>query len=313
MKKFIKAALFTLLSTIIFNLPQQISAQDDIINIGVFQHVSHQALDDSREGFVDRLTEEYGDRIEWDIQNANGDLSTLQSISEMLARENDILYAIATPAAQALAGIESEKPIFFAAVAAPVEADLVDSFEEPGRNLTGTTNLGPIRDHIELLMRVFPEAQNIGIIYNASEVNAQHQVDIATEILEENGLTPVVQTITSTNDISQSMTALVAEVDAMLMVTDNTIDSSIALVGDIAKEAGIPTIGSSDSVVKTNGLATISNSYYDYGVQTAEMVIRHIEEGLDPSEMPVEEGNNFELVVNEEFAEAIGVDPASIE
>lgn len=310
-KRFI--VLFSLLmASLGLTSNREILAQEDPIKVGVLQHVSHDALDDSREGFVDRLTEEYGDRLVWDIQNANGDMTSLQSISEKIARESDILYAIATPAAQALASVEQEKPIFFAAVAAPLQAELVNSMEEPGKNLTGTTNLGPIADHIDLIIRTFPDAEKIGMIYNSSEVNAQHQVDIATEILEEKGLTPVISTVTSTNDISQVMTSLVAEVDVMLMVTDNTIDSSIALVGDIAKEAGIATIGSSDSVVLTNGLATISNSYYDYGVQTAEMVIRMIEEELDPATMPVEIGKNFELVVNEEFAEAIGIDPESI-
>lgn len=312
MKKHFLLIFSLLISLIAITSNREVLAEDQAIKVGVFQHVSHDALDDSREGFIDRLTEEYGDRVEWDVQNANGDMSSLQSISEKLARESNILYAIGTPAAQALASVEEEKAIFFAAVAAPLQAELVNSMEEPGKNLTGTTNLGPIADHIDLIVRTFPDAQTIGMIYNSSEVNAQHQVDIATEILEEKGLTAVIKTVTSTNDISQVMTSLVAEVDVMLMVTDNTIDSSIALVGDIAKEAGIPTIGSSDSVVMTNGLATISNSYYDYGVQTAEMVIRMIEEDLNPAMMPVEVGKNFELVVNEDFAQAIGIDPESI-
>ena len=89
--------------------------------------------------------------------------------------------------------------------------------------------------------------------------------------------------------------------------------SAITLVGDIAKNAGVPTIGSSDSVVLQNGLMTISNSYKDYGAQTAEMVIRMLDEDLSVSEMPIELGQNFEVVVNEEFAEALGLDPASLQ
>ena len=96
------------------------------------------------------------------------------------------------------------------------------------------------------------------------------------------------------------------------MVTDNTVDSSIALVGDMAKEASIPTIGSSDSVVNANGLMTISNSYIDYGVQTAEMAIRYLEEDLAVANMPVEIGKNFVMIVNEEFAKDIGLDPSAL-
>lgn len=311
--RFAKVTTLSVLSLTTMGMGATAQAQeDDTIKIGVLQHVEHEALNDSQKGFIDRMNEEYGDRIEWDIQNASGNMASLQSISEKLARENDILYAIATPAAQSLASVETEKPIFFAAVAAPLAAGLVDSMEEPGRNLSGTTNLGPIADHVDLLVRNFPEAKNVGIIYNSSEVNAQHQVDLAVEALEAADLTPVLGTITSTNDIQQVLSSLLDEVDVLFMVTDNTVDSSIALVGDMAKEAGVPTVGSSDSVVKANGLMTISNSYIDYGAQTAEMVIRYLEEDLEISKMPVEIGQNFVIVVNEDYAEAIGIDPATL-
>lgn len=172
--------------------------------------------------------------------------------------------------------------------------------------------MAPIAEQVDLLVRNFPEVVNVGIIYNSSEVNSLVQAEQAAAELEAVGLNPIISTVTSTNDIAQNMTSLVEQVDAMFMVTDNTIDSSIALVGDIAKEAGIPTIGSSDSVVLTNGLATLSSSYEDYGIQTAEMVIRMLDENLSASELPIELAKEFKIIVNPEFAEAIGIDPDSI-
>ncbi|MGO4941093.1 ABC transporter substrate-binding protein [Ruoffia tabacinasalis] len=293
---------------------QAVQAQEETINIGVVQYVEHEALDAVLKGFQETLDNSaYGDRIEWDINNASGDQASLQSLSEKVARDNDILFAIATPAAQTLASVEQEKPIFIAAVTDPVEAGLADSIEAPGGNITGTSDMAPIEEQVDLLIRNFPDVETVGLIYNSSEVNSQVQAGVAVELLEEQGLATDVQTVISTNDISQVMNALVGNVDAMFMVTDNTIDSAITLVGDIAKEAGIPTIGSSDSVVRTNGLATLSNSYEDYGVQTAEMVIRMLDEDLSPGEMEIELGKDFQIIVNEDFAEAIGVDPSTIE
>lgn len=293
---------------------QAVKAQEETINIGVVQYVEHEALDAVLKGFQETLEDSaYGDRIEWDINNASGDQASLQSLSEKVARDNDILFAIATPAAQTLASVEQEKPIFIAAVTDPVEAGLADSMEVPGGNITGTSDMAPIEEQVDLLIRNFPDVETVGLIYNSSEVNSQVQAGVAVELLEEHGLATDVQTVISTNDISQVMNALVGNVDAMFMVTDNTIDSAITLVGDIAKEAGIPTIGSSDSVVRTNGLATLSNSYEDYGVQTAEMVIRMLDEDLSPGEMEIELGKDFQIIVNEDFAEAIGVDPSTIE
>lgn len=287
--------------------------EDEPIKIGVLQLVQHEALDAVLKGFTETLdASDYADRIEWDIQNAHGDQASLQSISEKIARDNEILFAIATPAAQALATAETKKPIFIAAVTDPVEAGLADSLEEPGGNVTGTSDMAPIAEQVDLLVRNFPEVKNVGIIYNSSEVNSLVQAEQAAAALEAVGLNPIISTVTSTNDIAQNMTSLVEQVDAMFMVTDNTIDSSIALVGDIAKEAGIPTIGSSDSVVLTNGLATLSSSYEEYGIQTAEMVIRMLDEGLSASDLPIELAKEFKIIVNPEFAEAIGIDPDSI-
>lgn len=307
--------VFTVLLTLmpLASLTQVVKAEEDTIKIGVVQYVEHEALDAVLKGFQETLdASDYADHIEWDINNASGDQSSLQSLSEKVARDNDILFAIATPAAQVLASVEQEKPIFIAAVTDAVAAGLVESNEAPAKNVTGTSDMAPIEDQVDLLTRNFPEVETVGLIYNSSEVNSQVQAELAVEYLEEQGLKTEVQTVTSTNDISQVMNSLVGNVDAMFMVTDNTIDSAITLVGDIAKEAGIPTVGSSDSVVMANGLATLSNSYEDYGIQTAEMVIRMLDEGLDPAEMPVELGKDFQVIVNEDFAEAIGVDPASI-
>ncbi|MBG9984222.1 ABC transporter substrate-binding protein [Aerococcaceae bacterium DSM 111022] len=314
MKNFIKAvAVLTVLLSSFAGIQLTASAQEETIKIGILQYVEHEALDAAREGFIERLEEsEYGDRIEFDVQNASGNQTTLQSISEKIARDNDILYAIATPAAISLASLEQEKPIFIAAVTDPVEAGLADSLEDPGRNVTGTSDMQPLEEQVDLLVNNFPDAENIGLIYNSSEVNSQIQADQAIELLEERGLETVEATVVSTNDIAQALNSIITEVDAMFMVTDNTIDSAITLVGDIAKENNVPTIGSSDAVVEQNGLATISNSYTDYGTQTADMVIRMLDEGLTPAEMPIELGKDFEIVVNAEFAEAIGIDPESI-
>lgn len=114
-KSLLLAMLMSLLAIILSPLANANAQEDTPIKIGVLQHVEHEALNDAQQGFIDRMNEEYGDRIEWDIQNASGNMASLQSIAEKLARESDVLYAIATPAAQALAAVETEKPIFFSA------------------------------------------------------------------------------------------------------------------------------------------------------------------------------------------------------
>lgn len=293
--------------------PQKSTTQQtNKIKVGVLQFVKHEALDDALKGFQETMNKEFGDRIVWDIQVANGDISNLQSISEKLARDNDILYAIATPAAQALATVETKKPIFIAAVTDPVAAGLADSLEKPGKNVTGTSDMAPINEQVSLLVKTFPNAKNIGIIYNSSEVNSQVLANLATKELTSKHLNVEKATVTSSNDVSQVLQALIKKIDVMFLITDNTIDSSIALVGDMLKEAKIPTVGSSESIVKKNGLMTLSNAYEDFGKQTAQMAIRHIKEGVAVSEMKIETAQKLNLIVNEDFAKAIDLDVSQL-
>lgn len=319
--KYSKMVMATLLTVagVYTQTSHTVLAQDDAtkeaISIGLLQFNDHGSLNANREGFIDGLADlgyVEGDNLTIDYMNANADIANLQSMSESLVNNNDYLYAIATPAAQALAGVTTEKLIIFASIADPLGAGLVDSFEEPGRNLTGLTNIGPIAQQIDMLFEITPDAKKVGIIYNSSEVNAQHQVDIAVPEIEAHGAEAVLGTITSTNDISQVMSNLVKEVDSIYLVTDNYIASSMPLVGDIAKEAGLPVIGGSNDMIIENGLATFGLDYYQLGVQSAEMFVRIIEEDLDPATVPVEKAKILELVVNEEYAEAIGIDPTTI-
>ena len=305
-------SLMMIVSSIFALIEPKVQAEDRI-KVGVLQFVEHEALDATLKGFKETLDESpYKDQIEWDIQNASGDTANLQSFSERLARDNDVLFAIATPAAQSLALVESSKPIFFAAVTDPVEAGLAKSMEQPSLNLTGTSDMAPIDEQVDLLVDNFPQIETVGILYNSSEVNSVIQAEMATQSLESKGLKVEQQTVTSTNDIHQAMNALARKVDGMFMVTDNTIDSAIQLVSEIALDHQLPMIGSSKEVIEKGGLATISSSYEDYGKQTAEMVIRMLDNQLDVKDMPVETAKHFNIIVNKEFANKLGIDPESI-
>lgn len=317
LRKILKSALVLL--TLITSLPVMGQAQAEErepITVGILQFNEHGSLEENRLGFIDGMNElGYLEGENLTVNYVNGaEVSQLSSLAESIVKDSDYLFAITTAAAQALANATQDKVIMFSTVSDPVGAGVVETFEAPGSNLTGTTNIGPIEKQIkEVLLPLIPEAKKIGLIYNSSEINSQYQVDIAIPIIEEEGLEAVVRTISSTNDTSASMNALVNEgVDGIYLVTDNYIASSMALVGEIAKEAGIPVVGGSNDMIEENGLATYGLDYYELGVQTANMLGRIIDEDLDPATVPVEIANHLELVVNEDYAKAIDIDPQII-
>lgn len=277
--------------------------------------MEHESLSSARKGFLAELEDagyKEGENLTVDYQNAQGDQANLQSMSQQLVGENDVILSIATPAAQSLANETSGDPILFTAVTDAVDAGLVDSNEAPGRNITGTSDMVPIEEQIALLLSLTPEAESIGIIYNAGEPNSEIQANLAIEALEAEGVTVEVLTVASTNDVQQVLTTLAQDVDGLYIPTDNTLASTAATVGNIAIEYQLPVVAGSAEQVEAGGLATYGINYEDLGRQTAKMALKIIEEDADPADIAVETSDSLELVVNKEMAEALGIDPDSI-
>lgn len=314
MYRYLKTALVSLLALGTIAAPMSAEAQDqEEINVGVLQFVEHESLDQNYQGFIDGLEEAgyvEGENLTLNYLNASGDTANLQSMSENVTNSSDYIFAIATPAAQAIANVEQKKPVLFSSVSDPVGAGLVENLEEPEANITGTTDAGPIEDQVALLQAVVPDAERVGIIYNSGEANSMSEAEKATAALEAAGIEVVEATVTSTNDISQVMNGLVNDdVDAVFTVTDNTIASAMTLVGDLALEAELPIIGGSKDMALANGLTTYGLDYYELGKQTAGMLVEIIESG---EIIPVESADTLELVVNEENAETLGLDLSNI-
>lgn len=289
--------------------------EQDSVSVGILQFMEHNSLNAAREGFVSELEEGGfidGDTMSLEIMNAQGDQSNLQSMSEQLSSNTDLMLAIATPAAQSLATAEEEKPVLFTAVTDPVDAGLVDSSDQPGRNLTGTSDMVPIDEQIRLLLSIVPDAQTVGIIYNSSEPNSEIQANLAIEALEAEGVTAEVATVTSTNDVQQVTESLMQRIDALYIPTDNTMASTSATVGELAIENQIPVVAGSMEQIEEGGLATYGINYNELGRQTARMAIEILTNDASPDSMAVETSEFLELVVNEDMAVELGIDPDSI-
>lgn len=291
------------------------TADDGTIRIGILQLISHPSLDAAREGFLEALAEAgyvEGENLEIDYQNAQGDQANLKSMSERLTKNNDLVLAIATPAAQALVNEGKDVPIMITAVTDPVDAGLVQSLEAPGGTVSGTSDMVPIEKQADLLMSIVPNAKTVGILYNSSETNSQIQADLAKAALEAAGVTVKELTVTSTNDVQQVTETLAKQVDAIYIPTDNTLASSMPTVASVVEKYNIPVVPGSTDQVDTGGLATFGINYHDLGKQTGVMAVKVLKGEATPATMPIETSKNLELVINREMAEKIGIDPDSI-
>ena len=285
-------------------------AEDAMINIGILQLVEHAALDASYQGFVDALKEEGfvdGVNINIDYQNAQADQSNLMTISERFVKNKvDLILAIATPAAQAVASATTDIPILFTAVTDPVAARLVESNEKPGLNVTGTTDAGPIDKQLELLLEMFPDFKTLGVIYNSSEVNSEVQAKQAEELATAMGWEVEFGTITSVNDIEQVANSLAGKIDGFYAPTDNTIASAMPNLVKVAEEKKLPIIGGEPGMVEGGALATVGIDYYKLGFQTGKMAVRILKGEAVTADMPVEALTDVDVVLNQDTAKAIG-------
>ncbi|WIM69690.1 ABC transporter substrate-binding protein [Corynebacterium suedekumii] len=275
-------------------------------SIGINQLVQHPALDAAAEGFKAAF-EEAGVDVEFDEQNANGEQATALTISQQFAGADlDMVLAVATPAAQATAQNITDIPVVFTAVTDAESAELVESNDAPGGNVTGTSDAAPIEDQLDLLKEIVPDAQSIGIVYASGEVNSQVQVDAVQEAAGPRDLEVVTQTVTTANDIQQAVEAL-GDVDAIYVPTDNMVVSGIASLVQVAEQKQIPVIAAEAGTVEGGAIATLGIDYTELGRQTGEMALRILRDGEDPATMPVETATEFTYVINEDAAERQGV------
>lgn len=283
------------------------AAGGDSYRVGINQLVQHPALDAATTGFKEAF-EEAGVDVTFDEQNANGEQGTALTISQQFASDNlDLVLAVATPAAQATAQNITDIPVLFTAVTDAVSAELVDSNEAPGGNVTGTSDIAPIEQQLELLQQLVPDAKSIGIVYASGEVNSQVQVDEVTKAAEPLGLSVNTQTVTTVNEIQQAVEAL-GDVDVIYVPTDNMVVSGISSLVQVAEQKQIPVIAAESGTVEGGALATLGIDYTELGRQTGEMALRILQDGEDPATMPVETATEFIYVINEDAAERQGVE-----
>ena len=281
------------------------------IRIGVIQLLEHPALDKNYQGFVDGLAEAgYVDKknIIIDYQNAQGEQANCVTIAEKLINDrDDLIFAIATPAAQAVANLTQTIPVLVSSVTDPESAKLVKSNAKPETNVTGTSDLTPCVAQMNLLKKILPEAKTVGMLYCSNEQNSFFQIQLAKAECDKLGLKYVDGTVSNSNEIQQVTQSLCGKCDVIYSPTDNMIAGGMATVAQVAIENKIPTIVGEEGMVMSGGMATYGINYYELGKQTAKMAVEILKNGKKPADMPIQYLEKCDLSINYDTAEKIGV------
>ncbi|MBE5866683.1 MAG: ABC transporter substrate-binding protein [Lachnospiraceae bacterium] len=286
------------------------SAESDVYNIGICQLVEHAALDAATQGFQDALTEKLGaEKVNFNLQNAQGEQTTAATICNGFVSEDvDLILANATSPLQAAAAATTSIPILGTSVTDYGTAlEIADWTGSTGRNISGTSDLAPIEQQEDMLVELFPNAQQVGLLYCSAEANSVYQIDIFKAALEADGIAYKEFPIADTNEVQAVVTAAIGECDVLYIPTDNTLASCTETVYNVVNPAKIPVIAGEEGICSGCGVATLAISYYDLGYATGEMAYEILVEGADVSTMDVRFAPNVTKKYNAAACADLGI------
>ena len=269
--------------------------------IGITQIASHPALDSAKEGFKDAF-KKAGIEADFDEKNANGETANANLIANnFVSSKEDLIFAIATNAAQPASQATNEIPVVFSAITDPQAAGILKD------NVTGVSDRMDVKQQIELLLKLNPNIKNLGVIYNSSEQNSKIQVEDLKKAAKELGINVVEKSIVQANEIPQAADSLVREADAVYLPTDNLVASVVSLITEKATTAKKIVFGAEAAHVKGGALITQGVSYYEIGKEAGKMAIDILKNGKKPNEIKFKTMPLNEIVVNAKTLAALGI------
>jgi len=277
--------------------------------IGISKIVSHPALDAVEKGIQDELAA-LKISAEYDLQNANGDISTSSSIANKFQSEKVTLaVGIATPTSQSLVNTLKDTPIVFSAVTDPVKAGLVKSLKKGEKWVTGVSDMTPVKQQIELLLKI-KKIKRLGHIYTSSEENAVVLAGIVKQACKELKIEYVETTVSKSSEVKQAAQSIIRRVDALYISTDNTVVSAMSAVADVAMKNKVPIMSADPSSAENYPvLAAWGFDYYKMGRVTGGLVAE-ILKGKKPEQIPTRfmtKTSDVDLLVNLDVAKKLGL------
>lgn len=282
---------------------------DKVYKVAVVQLGDNGAFTEMREAFIQRMRELGYDeaKMTFDILNAQGDQSTLQTICAGLKDGNyDLVVPIVTPATAAVVNQELTVPVVFISVTNPVVSGILTTMEAPDKNATGTSNIVPVDRIFTWAKELTPNVKNIGILYCSGEQNAVQTAEKAKAYLSQNGYTYKEVTVANSSEVAQAAQSLAGEVDAIYVPIDSTVQTAMTEVVKAATDKKIPVYGSDPVMVKSGALACVSCYNTQLGQKSAEMA-DEILRGKKVSEVPAVAMEEFQYVINKATADTLGI------
>jgi putative ABC transport system substrate-binding protein len=279
------------------------------LKVGILQLSQAALLDDIVNGFEDELTKAVTPRkVTFDVKNANGDSSLIQSIAKQLADSDADMFAVAgTPGIIALDGIEKRRPIIGLAMTDPVQAKVAKSLDVPGGNVTGSLGFIAPSLILDQVLQIKPTPKVFGTVYDPGNEASQIWVQgFRAALANHPGLSLVESTIGGSGDIPVAARSLVGRTDTWVLPPDTTVIAGLPGVASTALSAKVPLIVTGGDAKTAGVLASLGPDYAQLG-RLAGDVAAQVVNGQSAATTAFARPNGASWVVNQQTRAALGV------
>jgi putative ABC transport system substrate-binding protein len=241
---------------------------------------------------------------------ADGEYDRLPALAkDLVGRKVAVIAANFLPAALAANAATQTIPVVFLSGSDPIASGLVSSFNHPGGNVTGIaflfTRLGP--KNLELLHELLPDKTTVGVLVNPTNPNASSQVNDLQGAARSLGLQLAVFGASTPKEIDDAFGQLTErEIPGLVITADGFLISRQDQLVALSARHSVPTIYPLSQYVAAGGLMSYGASLSDAFRQTGRYVGRVLK-GTPPSDLPVLQAANFEMVINLKTARALGL------
>ena len=282
----------------------------DVYHVGIVQQLEHPALDQATEGFKAALIEKLGeDGVEFDLQNAQNEPANCATISQGFVSANvDLIMANATTALQSASAATADIPIVATSITDYATALNAEDWQGvSGTNVTGTSDLAPLQQQVEMITELVPDAKQVGLLYCSAEPNSVYQIKEVEKYLDEKNIKYTEYAAADSNEIQAVTTKAVSESDCIYIPTDNTMAQNTEAINNVAQPAKVPIIAGEEGICKGCGIATLTISYYDIGYEAGLMAYDILVNGTDPGTMEIKTAENVTKKYNKTICEALNI------
>jgi len=251
-----------------------------------------------------------GQNIKIESRWAEGNYDRLPGLAADLVRlKVDVIVTYGTPASQAAKRATGTIPIVMAAIIDPVASGLVTSIARPGGNLTGQSMMSPdlVAKQLEILKEAVPKVSRVAVLWNPANAGNAPQVRHAQDAAGALGVRLQSLGAKGPSEIDSAFTAMTSEqAGAVIVLVDAMLQENRTRITDLAARNRLPAVYGLSEYAEAGGLLAYGPNrlgMFRHAVTYVDKILK----GAKPGDVPIEQPQTFELIVNLKTAKALGV------